>query len=540
MKYLIPILLITIVSLTTCQKNEPNSSTLKIDSLQLNTYLARLSSDEFMGRMPFTEGEDRTVNYITEELKKAEIEPGNGNSYFQDVNLVKIHSDRDSTLNLQFDNENIKLKLGDDFVTAETRVEENTAIENSELVFAGYGIVAPEYDWNDYKGLDMKGKTAVVLVNDPGFATGDSALFKGNAMTYYGRWTYKYEEAARQGADGVIIVHQTDAAGYPWSVVRSSWKGSEMVLDVGNKDPEDCKMQGWITLDAAKNLFKKAGFDFDEAVKKAAQNEFKPFSLKASYSYEMHNELEFNSSKNVIGKISGSKYPDEVIIYTAHWDHLGIGEKINGDSIYNGAVDNATGVAAIMEIGRTFASLPVKPERTIVILAVTGEEQGLLGSEYYSENPIYPIDKTVANLNIDAVYRYGRTKDIEVIGYGQSEMDDYAKTVADKYGLEIIPDPQPEKGYFFRSDHVNFAKKGIPSFYAKTGHNSIAHGSEWGKEQDDYYRQHDYHSPSDNYDPEIFDIGGVIEVSQVLLEMGYQLSNERDFPRWKEGADFGR
>ncbi len=534
--FVIAILLI----ISSCTEKETKSQKLTLDSTIVEYYLAKLSSDEFLGRMPFSEGEELTVNFIKDEMQKAGIEPGNGDSYFQDVNLVQINSNRDSLLEVNLPSKKLDWTLGKDFVTSETRVEETTSIENSQFVFAGFGIVAPEYGWNDYEGLDMTGKTAIVMVNDPGYQSGDSELFTGNAMTYYGRWTYKYEEAARQGADGVMIIHETEAASYPWSTVKNSWKGAEMVVDLEHKNLNNCRIQGWISNEAARELFESAGLSYEDLTEKAGQKGFKPVELGATYSYSMTNEMEFNTSKNVIGKITGTKYPEETIIYTAHWDHLGIGEKVDGDSIYNGAVDNATGVAAIMEIGRAFAQLETKPERSIIILAVTAEEQGLLGSKYYSENPIYPLDKTVANLNIDAIMGYGRTKDITVIGYGQSELDEIVKSVADRYNLEVNPDPHPEKGYFFRSDHINFAKMGVPSFYGKLGNHSIAHGLEWGKEQENLYRLNDYHNATDNYDPEIFDLGGILQVGQVMLDVGYELSFGRTFPGWKEGASFSR
>lgn len=540
MKYrsLFPVVAALLIS--ACNTTPPGQlNTLSIDSVQLTTYLSELSSDRFLGRMPFSEGEDITLDYIRSQFVEAGIEPGNNGSYFQDVNLVMISSDRDPVLRIETKSGILPLQFLDDFAAGTTRVEEETTLENSELVFAGYGIVAPEYGWNDYQGIDMKGKTAVVIVNDPGFRTADEALFKGNAMTYYGRWTYKYEEAARQGADGVLIIHETDAAGYPWSVVRGGWGGNQMVLDLEHRNQADCKLKGWITIEKAKALFEMSGLEFESSLKQAYEPGFKPYSLGATYSYEMRHSLEYNTSKNAIGKVTGSKYPDETIIFTAHWDHFGIGESIDGDSIYNGAVDNATGTAAIMEIGRQFAGLSTKPERTIVLLAVTAEEQGLLGSQYYAENPIFPVDKTVANINIDALYGYGRTRDIEIIGYGQSEMDDYARTVCDRYGLEIVPDTNTEKGYFFRSDHIHFAKLGIPCFYGKNGVNSVQHGPEWGRQQHDLYREENYHAPSDEFDAS-FDIGGVIQVSQLMLEMAHHLANERTFPGWKQGADFSR
>ncbi len=537
------IFLLALAFITSCgskKRNHTSAPSVHIDSTQLTHYLRALASDEFMGRKPFTKGEELTVNYIADEFKKAGIEPGNGDSYFQDVKLVEINSILQKNLTIKTEKTQLNYTIGNEYVATTTRIEESTQIDNSELVFVGYGIKAPEYGWNDYEGVDMKGKTAVVLVNDPGFPNPDSALFKGRTMTYYGRWTYKYEEAARQGADGVFIIHETKAAGYPWSVVKGGWDGNQMVMQAENKNLDKCKMEGWITEDVARELFDKAGFNYDSEIKKASQNGFKPHSLNAFYSYKMANDLKYDNSKNVIGKVTGSKYPDETIIYTAHWDHFGIGEKINGDSIYNGAVDNATGVAAIMEIGRQFAQMKQKPERTVIFLAVTAEEQGLLGSKYYSENPIYPLDKTVANINIDGIGKYGRTRDIVQIGIGQSELDEYLQQVNEYYQYDIVADLNPEKGYFFRSDHINFAKKGVPALYVDHGFDSFEHGYEWGKEQSELYTKNDYHAPSDNFDPATFDAGASIQIAQIMMEVGLSLSNTRDFPKWKNGADFRR
>ena len=537
MKYLLPVFSALIFSYCSTQKEVEN--TPAVDSLQLTNYLSELASDQFLGRMPFTKGEEITVDYIKDEFVRAGIEPGNNDSYFQQVKLVRISSQRDSVLSLKTKSGALTLDFLDDFAAGTSRVEETTIVENSELIFVGYGIVAPEYGWNDYQGLDMQGKTAVVIVNDPGFRTKNEQLFKGNAMTYYGRWTYKFEEAARQGADGIIIIHETDAAGYPWSVVRGGWGGDQMVLDMEHKNLGDGKFKGWMTREKASELFKLSGYELENVLEQACEPGFEPFSLHATYSFEMRNTLVFSSSKNVVGKITGSKYPDETIIYTAHWDHFGIAEAIDGDSIYNGAVDNATGTAAIMEIGRQFALMEPKPERSIILLAVTAEEQGLLGSQYYAENPIYPVDQTVANINIDALNAYGRTRDIEIIGFGQSELDQYVQDICFKYGLQVVPDVNVEKGYFFRSDHIHFAKLGIPSLYAKNGVNSVKFGREWGIEQDDLYREKDYHAPSDEFNPS-FDMGGIVQVSQLLLEIGHKLANERTFPEWKQEADFSR
>ncbi|MEJ2051893.1 MAG: M28 family metallopeptidase, partial [Calditrichota bacterium] len=347
------------------------------------------------------------------------------------------------------------------------RMQESVSIKNSGLVFAGYGIVAPEYDWNDYENLDVRGKTVVVLVNDPGYATEDSSVFNGKAMTYYGRWTYKYEEAARQGASGVLIVHETGPAGYSWDVVRNSWSGPQFYLEAEDKNMSRCAVEGWITRDAAERLFQAAGLDLDTQKQAALKPDFKPVDLGMTASFGIHNTIKNSMSHNFLAMLPGSKRPDEYVVYTAHWDHFGKDTTLEGDQIYNGARDNATGVAGLMEIARAFKALPEPPERSILLLAVTAEERGLLGSKYYATHPIYPVDKTVAAINMDALNIWGPTKDVTVVGYGNSELDDYVETAAKEQGRAVRPDPEPEKGGYYRSDHFSFARVGIPSLAAE-------------------------------------------------------------------------
>ncbi|RYZ32150.1 MAG: M28 family peptidase, partial [Sphingobacteriales bacterium] len=354
----------------------------------------------------------------------------------------------------------------DDFVAATRRLVPSITVENSPLVFAGYGIVAPEYKWNDYAGLDVKGKTVVVMVNDPGFA--DSTLFKGKTMTYYGRWTYKFEEAARQGATGVIIIHEDKAASYPWAVVRSGWSKSKLYLAAADENRSRAQMEGWITQDAAKALFRMAGKSAD-LMFQAGKNGFKPVELGVTVSTTISNTINRSKSNNVAAVLPGTTRPAEYIIYSAHWDHLGTGEAVNGDTIYNGAVDNATGTSALLVLADAFKKAKVQPERSIMFLAVTAEEQGLLGSEYYATNPLVPVKKTVANINIDALMAFGKTKDIIAVGYGQSELEDYLEAAAKKQGRVVAKDSNPSAGYYFRSDHFNFAKVGIPALYTETG-----------------------------------------------------------------------
>lgn len=532
---------------TSCntKKNVENTTIDMVDSIAIKAIDAEgfaqrievLSSDEFEGRKPFTAGEEKTIAYLKTEFEKLGLQPGNGSSYFQEVPLVDINAVPEGQLIIKGKGGELKLDYLDDYVALSRRMIETVAVEDSELVFAGYGVVAPEYGWNDYEGLDVKGKTVLVMVNDPGFASSDSTLFRGKSMTYYGRWTYKYEEAARQGAAGVIIIHDTAPASYPWSVVRGGWSGSSLYLEAEDKNMSRAAMEGWVTLESAKAIFKLAGIE-EDIMDKAGQRGFKPVSLGLTVSLTINNTFESAVSHNVLAVYPGTEQTDEYIIYTAHWDHLGIGEAINGDSIYNGAIDNATGTAALLEIAEAFTKLEQKPSRSILFLAVTAEEQGLLGSEYYASNPVYPLEKTVAVLNMDALSNYGRTKDLIVIGYGQSELEEYAEASAEKQGKYIKPDQNPAAGFFFRSDHFSFAKEGVPALYVDGGIESIEHGEAWGRKMAEDYIANRYHAPSDEFDAAQWDFSGMVEYAQLLFDIGYRLSNSDDFPQWKEGSEF--
>ncbi|MDH5598887.1 MAG: M28 family metallopeptidase, partial [Cyclobacteriaceae bacterium] len=417
------------------------------------------------------------------------------------------------------------------------RVTDTIQIDHSELVFAGYGIIAPEYDWNDYEGLDVKGKTVVVLINDPGFGKEDKTFFKGNEMTYYGRWTYKYEEAARQGAAGILIIHETAHASYPYEVVQSGWSGANLYLENPDNNQSRCAVEGWISMESAQKLFAHAGMEGYDFYEEALKREFEPFSLKQEMSLRFTNKIKRSKSHNVVALYPGTERPEEAIIYSAHWDHFGIGNPVDGDSIYNGAVDNGTGVAAIIAIAEAFTKLEGGTKRSAVFMAVTGEEQGLLGSAYYAANPIYVPEKTVANLNIDAIRPIGEVNDFSIVGYGQSELDDYAKEAVEKQGRYITPDPHPEAGGFFRSDHFNFASIGIPALYGKGATDSREHGKEWGEEKYGEYTREHYHKPSDEYSDDM-NLGGIILDAQVLFEIGYKLANEEKFPTWKDSSEF--
>ncbi len=523
-----------------CTSEKPeeaeNKALESITAEDLQKHIATLASDEFQGRMPFTEGEEKTIEYLKNTFQEMGLEPGNGDSYFQEVPMVEITSNPDEIVTLQSKGKSLSMEYINDYVALTRRVTDKVEVKNSELVFAGFGIVAPEYEWNDYAGIDWEGKTAVVLVNDPGFGTDDSTFFKGNTMTYYGRWTYKYEEAARQGADGVLIVHNTAPAGYPWGVVQNGWTGANLYLQSENNNMDRCAFEGWITQSIAQKLFEMAGVE--NALGNARKPGFKPVPLGIELSMSLENTYKSSASQNVIAKVTGSTRPDEHIIYTAHWDHLGIGAPIEGDSIYNGAVDNASGTACLLEIADAFSKLPQKPERTVVFLAVTAEEQGLLGSEYYVENPIYLLTNTVANINMDALQFQGKMKDLTIVGYGQSELDEYAKAAATNQDRYIYPDPNAEKGYFFRSDHFNFAKKGVPALYASGEYEQAEKGVEWTKQQTDEWIAKNYHQPSDEFVEGEWDFEGIVQDTQLLFEVGYQLSRESTFPQWKEGSEF--
>ncbi|MEO7524060.1 MAG: M20/M25/M40 family metallo-hydrolase, partial [Ferruginibacter sp.] len=461
------VLLITSCNMNTAVDDADGLDAFSKDSLA--NHVKILASDEFMGRKPFTQGETKTINYLRQEFIGAGLEPGNDTSYFQEVPMVNIVATADSTMHVHTATGDLILNGPDDYIIYADKTDTSLSFKNDEVVFAGYGVVAPEYNWNDYAGLDVRGKIVLVLVNDPGFNTQDTGLFKGREMTWYGRWPYKYAEAAKQGAKGCLIIHSDLAATYPFKVVQNLWNSSRLRLDMRGKSEELCDINGWISSEATKRLLIATGND-STLLAKADQPGFVAQSLNMQFSTNMHVSCEYNKSHNVIGKITGSKYPGEIIIYSAHWDHLGIGKPDErGDTIYNGAVDNATGVAGLLEIARAFKHLKSKPERTIVFLSVTAEEQGLWGSDFYAQNPVYPIDKTVANLNMDMLNTWGKTNDIGMVGEGQNELEDYLKEEAAKENRTVTHDATPETGSYYRSDHFNFAKVGIPSLDLKYG-----------------------------------------------------------------------
>lgn len=527
------ILITVLLTCMGCHTSKEGAITAKVSEETIGRHIERLASDDFLGRKPFTEGEVKTVNYLKDEFSKLGLTPGNGDSYFQDVPMVEITGTPSKEMKISGSNEDFALDYFDDFVAVSKKTESVIRLENSELVFAGYGIVAPEFGWNDYDGIDWKGKTAVVLVNDPGFQSGDSTLFKGNEMTYYGRWTYKYEEAARQGAAGVLIIHDTEPASYGWNVVQSGWSGGQLILE---SDLPMVDIQGWITGKSAEKLIEGTPLKGKDLRKVARTKTFKSVPLNLSASITVSNNIQRNVSKNVLALLPGTDRKDEYILYSAHWDHFGVGRPIDNDSIYNGAVDNASGTACLLAIAEAFKQ--TEHERSIIFIAVTGEEQGLLGSAYYAEHPIYDPKNTVANINMDAFNSPGPMKDLTITGFGHSELDEYAENAAKKQGRYIIPDPEPEKGYFFRSDHFNFAKIGIPALYADGSYEGFEIGVDSIQKIKDHYRMAIYHQPTDEYDPQTTNLSGIQFDAQLLFNVGLQLSNEDYFPKWYDTSEF--
>jgi len=502
----------------------------------LASAIVTLASDEFQGRRPFTAGETKTIDYLVNEYTRLGLEPGNGNSYTQDVPMVEISPSAPSSLSFKASKGEVSLQNLADFVTWTERPDTLDALNRNGVVFAGFGIVAPEYNWNDYAGLDVKGKTVIVMVNDPGFY--DPALFKGHTMTYYGRWTYKYEEAARQGASACLIMHNTAAASYPFAVVQSSNGGVKLHLDTRDNPAYQLTLQGWLTEPAAMKLLAAAGKD-SSLLNEARHPGFKAVSLPLTLTGAVHAKEVYNKSHNVIAKITGSKYPGEYVVFTAHWDHLGIGKPdARGDSVYNGAADNASGAAALLQIARAFRSLPEKPGRTVLFLSVTAEEQGLLGSAWYARHPVYPLATTVSDLNVDVINTYGPTKDITYSGKGQSDLEDSLAAEMKKKGRYVAPEDHPEAGHYFRSDHFNFARAGVPSLTADGGVDDVAKGTAYGKQKHDEYTAQRYHQPADEYDPNTWNLEGGLEDVEVVYALGLHLADSHGWPQWKAGSEF--
>jgi Zn-dependent M28 family amino/carboxypeptidase len=496
-----------------------------------------LASDEFEGRAPGSAGEEKTVAYLEAQMKRIGLQPGNNGSYFQDVPMVETTADAATVMKLDVAGKPRDLKFGTDFVIGTRTGQPEVKVDGSEMVFVGYGVDAPEQDWNDYAGQDWKGKTVVMFVNDPGFHGNDEKLFDGKRMTYYGRWTYKYEEAARKGAAAALIIHDTPGASYGWDVVKNSWAGPQYDLPAKDDPEPRVPLQGWLSAEAAKQLFADAGLDLDAAYKAAGQRGFKPVPLKSTLSVDLKSTITEKTSRNVVGVLPGSTHPDEAVVYMAHWDHLGKHEGEEGDNIYNGAIDNATGVAGILEIAEAFVHQDPKPARSVVFLAVTLEESGLLGSKYYVAHPTFPHAKIAGVINIDAMSVAGKAKDMVVTGFGSSELEDILKPIAAAQGRTLRGETSVQSGFYFRSDHFNFAKAGVPALYADGGEDLVEGGTEAGKKAAEDYAGH-YHGPSDEYYPETWKLDGTVQDLQALYGVGRELSTAGKWPNWYDGNPF--
>ena len=537
-------MLVSSAMLLACTANEPapksGNPEAAASAADLSRRIERLSSDEYEGRAPSTPGGKAASQYIADEMAAAGLSPsGESGTYFQPVELTAATVLPSSTMSISkddalvLDGNNIENAV---FWTK--RLQKSVTVENSELVFVGYGVNAPEYGWNDYDGVDVKGKTVVMLVNDPGFATKDETLFKGNAMTYYGRWTYKYEEAARQGAAAAIVIHETEPASYGWDVVSGSWTGEQYDLVRPDKGASRTALEGWVTYDQANQMFASAGLDLAKMKTDAALKSFQAVPAPAlTLDATIDQAVKTTTSRNVAGVLKGTTHPDEYVLYMAHWDHLGMSENVEGeDKIFNGAVDNATGTAAIIEIAEAMAERGA-PERSVIFVAVTAEESGLLGSAYYGAKPLVPLAQTVGGLNIDAMLPVGETKDMKVIGFGSSELEDLLKRQLEKRGMYVVPDDKPEAGYFYRSDHISLAKLGVPMLYADPGNDHVTNGMTYGEKFAKEYTAERYHKPGDEYDNS-WDLSGIVQATDIMLDMGYELANSEDWPNWYEGTEF--
>ena len=503
-------------------------------------HVETLASDAFQGRAPGTEGEQKTVEYIERQFAAAGLSGAINGSFRQAVPVTELTPHADAALQVRGKNDqSLDLATSEDVVVWTRRPVPESRIRDAEIVFAGYGIVAPEYGWNDYAGLDVRGKLVLALVNDPGYATQDPKLFTGNAMTYYGRWSYKYEEAVRQGAAGLLVVHETKAAGYPWDVPRSGATQAQFDLRLDDVALRRLPIEGWITEAAAARVIALAGHDYAALKGASSRRGFQGKALGLRASVGVRNDVQHKTSYNVVGVLRGRTRPDEAFVYTAHWDHLGVKSdaKPGEDAIYNGAQDNATGIAALIELARAFAATEPRPQRSLLFVAVAAEESGLLGSEYFIAHPPVPAAQIAGGLNMDNLYAVGPTKDVTVIGFGKSELEDELRRAARQQDRVIVQEPAPEKGFFYRSDHFNLAKQGVPMLYTKAGVNSPTKGADWGKRWLDEYTAHRYHQPSDEYDAS-WDVSGILQDLQLYYDVGLAVADSARWPNWYEGTEF--
>jgi Zn-dependent M28 family amino/carboxypeptidase len=526
----------------------PSSPDAALQSLSGDRMLAdirTLSSDEFEGRGPGSKGEDLTLRYLQDQFRGAGLEPGNPDgTYLQSVRLVGITPETPMKLTLTGHGSSFAPKFENDFVAWTKRMAETSAVA-ADMIFVGYGVQAPEFQWDDFKGVDVHGKVLVVLINDPPVPDPqnpgklDPNTFGGNAMTYYGRWTYKFEKAAELGAAGCLIVHQTDRAGYPWEVVRNSWSAEQFDLESPDKNVKRLALEGWISHETAERLFRMAGLDLGKATASAATREFRPIPLGMRAGITIRNRMRTIDSHNVIARLTGNdpKLKDSYVIYTAHWDHFGIGPVVNGDRIYHGAVDNASGTAALLEIARAYKQLKTPPRRSVLFLSVTAEEQGLLGSAYYAEHPLYPLARTAMDINMDTMNVHGRTRDVVMIGMGNSTLDEVVADAAGEQSRTVKPDPEPEQGHFYRSDHFSFSKEGVPAFDPDSGVDFVGKPEGWGLEVRRKYTAEDYHKPSDKVQVD-WDMSGAVQDAQLYFLVGYRVASSDSMPEWKPGTEF--
>ncbi|MVZ97303.1 M28 family peptidase [Sphingorhabdus sp. IMCC26285] len=517
----------------------PEVTVPELSEQTMKDVVKELSLDSYEGRAPGSVGEEKTVAFLIDRFKKAGLEPGNNGSWTQDVPLVEITAKNVSALSIaDKSGKAMSFAYGSEFVVGSYRETPKTKIDQSEMIFVGHGIVAPEKGWNDYEGLDVKGKTVVIMVNDPDFdAAGLTGDFGGKAMTYYGRWTYKYEEAARQGAAAALIIHDDAPAAYGWNVVNSSWTGTQFLAQSKDAGASQTAANGWIQKDVAKEIFAAAGQDLGKQMAAAKKKGFKavPLGLTASLSFD--NDIARKASKNVVGVLKGAKRPEEYVLYTAHWDHLGrCTAAADGDDICNGAVDNATGTAALVALAEGFKKAGA-PDRSVVFLAVTAEESGLLGSKFYAENPVFPLSQTVGGVNMDAFSMAGPAKNLTVIGKGKSQLDDYLNAAAKAEGRTPEMEPTPEKGFYYRSDHFSFAKLGVPMVYFEGGDDLVTGGKEAAKAAAEDYEKNRYHAPGDEYD-EAWDWSGVMADLRLYYRVGRMLAMTDAWPNWNDGDEF--
>ncbi len=508
-----------------------------ISAESIRAVTQELSLDSYEGRAPGTPGEAKTIEYIAKKFSAAGLQPGNKGSWYQDVPVIELTADPSMRLNVTGGAAPISLAYKTDFVAGTYRQRSSINIANSDMVFVGYGINAPERGWNDYAGVDVKGKTVIILINDPDYETaGLEGRFGGRAMTYYGRWTYKYEEAARQGAAAALIVHDTFPAAYPWDVVVSSWTGPQIFIDTASKGMDQTLANGWLTGNAADRLFQAAGKDLQSLVAAAKQPGFKavPLGLKASLSFR--NTMQGGMSRNVVGVLPGAKRPEESVLYTAHWDHLGRCEAVKGDDICNGAIDNATGIGGLIALAEAFGKAG-PAERSVVFVAFTAEESGLLGSKYYAENPVFPLAKTAAGINMDGLNVLGRTRDVVVIGKGQSQLEALLEKRVKAQGRMLVGEPTPEKGFFFRSDHFSLAKLGVPMLYFDSGEDLLAGGKAAGRKAAEDYTVNRYHKPQDEFDPN-WRWDGALEDMILNYQVGREIADSRLWPQWNATSEF--